>query len=62
MIRKILEVFTKEYREYTKYIYFIQSMKDNIKLKCDSESIDDKINRLKNMNFQSNFHITIGNF
>ena len=47
-LKKLLEVFTKEYKEETKYREF---MKQNIdKFKCPSynfESVDDKVARLK---------------
>ena len=48
MIKEILNVFTKEYREETKHMEFMQSHVNDFKLKTDSESVDDKIERLKN--------------
>lgn len=48
MIKEILNVFTKEYREETKHMEFMQSHINDFKLKTDSESVDDKIERLKN--------------
>jgi hypothetical protein len=47
----ILEVFTKQYREETKYLEFLKQQKNNstIKLKTSptEESIDEKVKRLK---------------
>jgi ACT domain-containing protein len=49
----ILEVFTKQYREETKYMEFLKQQRDNgvIRLKTSptEESIDDKVERLRNL-------------
>ena len=59
LLNPILQVFTKEYKEETKYQIFMEKHKNMFKLIDNSEPIEDKINRLKNKNFHSNFKQTI---
>lgn len=47
MLKKIKYVFTKEYRAEVEYYEFLENMKPYIKLKGNSESIDDKVKRLE---------------
>lgn len=47
MFRNIAEVFTEEYKEGTEYLELKNKMKPLIKLKNASESMDDKVERLK---------------
>jgi len=59
-LQKILEVFTKEYRQETEYREHIRKNVDKIKLK--SEERFDLSERLKNQmdnNFQSSFHVKV---
>jgi hypothetical protein len=49
---KILEIFTKEYREETAYREMLKSILNNssqIKLKCGNYDVDAKIKILKDM-------------
>lgn len=46
-LKKILEVFTKEYREETKYQIFMEKHKDMFRLNDNAEPVEDKIERLK---------------
>lgn len=56
---KILYVFTKEYRDNVRFYELLYKMCDKVKLKCQSESVDDKIARLKSSGYVSNFHMTV---
>jgi hypothetical protein len=47
MLNEILKVFTKEYREETKYREFLREMLPNLKLQSDNEDIDSKIEILR---------------
>lgn len=47
MLRKICEVFTKEYRKETEYREFVSKMAYQFKLNDDSEDIEDKVARLQ---------------
>lgn len=58
----ILYVFTKEYKRETKYSKLEQKMVSKIKLNGKSENIDNKINRLVNNGYKSNFYIDIQNY
>ena len=52
-LKKILEVFTKEYREETKYREFMEQNIDKFKLELsssDCESVDERVKRLKKLN------------
>jgi hypothetical protein len=59
MLSKICEVFT-EYREETKYREFACNKLYLFKLKNMSENIEDKIRKLSNEKFTSNFSIKVG--
>lgn len=57
---KILEVFTKKYKEETNYRIFMEQMIPCFKLNSDcKESVDDKVNRLIENKVVSNMRITI---
>lgn len=62
MLSKVREVFTKEYREETEYREFADTMLHHFKLKNTSESIEDKIRRLSDEKFVSNFNIKVGRY
>ena len=59
MLKEIKYVFSKEYKEDTDYYEFILKMRKYIKLNCPSESVDDKVQRLKDLNFISNCNVKI---
>ena len=58
ILKKIKEVFTKEYRQETEYRELLKKNIDKIKLKSE-EHVDfaKKLNYLKDNDFQSNFHV-----
>lgn len=62
MLSKVREVFTKEYREETNYREFVSKMLHDFKLKNKSESVEDKIKRLSDKNFVSNFKVSVGDY
>lgn len=62
MFRKILYVFTKEYRYETKYREFLYRMRECVKLKTDSESVDEMVRRLSDQGFVSNCRIFVGHY
>ena len=47
MLSKVCEVFTKEYRKETAYQEFTAKMIQYFKLNNNSESVEDKVERLK---------------
>ena len=61
-IKKVLEFFSKEYKEETKYREFMESNLDRMKIKLTEDDIDKKIKVLKNNNYKSNFKINIGSY
>ena len=61
-IRKVLEVFSEEYKEETRYREFMESNKERVKLKSTKENIDKKIKVLSNNNFKSDFNVKIGSY
>lgn len=62
MLQEIKKVFSKEYQEDIKFLEFKNLMRQYVKLKNESESIDDKIERLKTLGYTSNCHIKVGEF
>lgn len=59
MFHKIIQVFTKEYREETAYRELAEDRIDMIRLKTPNKDID-KIGRLRDEHFHSKFKITVG--
>lgn len=59
---KIFEVFTKEFREETRYREFMKEMLNEFKINNKSESVEYKINRLKQIRFESEFSIKVGQY
>lgn len=59
---KVREVFTKEYREETSYREKAFKMLHNFKLKNTSESVEDKVKRLSDKNFISEFKVSVGDY
>ena len=60
-IKKVLEVFSKEYKEETKYREFMEQNVDSLK-QSNKESVDEKVKRLINKDYKSNFKINIGSY
>lgn len=62
LIKKILEVFTKDYRQETEYREFLEENINRIKLKSQEHFDFTKgLQNLVDANFQSNFHISTDN-
>ena len=55
----ILQVFTKDYRDELKYTKYMEKNIDKIKLKSGSEDIDEKLARLKELGYESDFRIPL---
>ena len=62
MLSKVREVFTKEYREETNYREMAFKMLHKYKIKNTSESVEDKIKRLSDKNFVSEFKVNVGDY
>lgn len=62
MLSKVREVFTKEYREETEYREFLEKMLHNFELNNQSESVEEKVKRLTDKSFISNFKIKVGEY
>ncbi len=62
MLREIKEVFGREYQKEVRFLEFKNSMRRYVKLKNESESIDDKVERLRTMGYFSDCHIKVGDF
>ena len=62
MLSKVCEVFTKEYRKETSYQEFTAKMIQYFKLNNNSESVEDKVERLKGKKYVSNFWMNIGEY
>ncbi len=62
MLQEIKKVFSKEYQEDVKFLEFKNLMRQYVKLRNESESIDNKIERLKTLGYISNCHIKVGDF
>lgn len=62
MLQEIKKVFSKDYQEDIKFLEFKNLMRQYVKLRNESESIDDKIERLKTLGYISNCHIKVGEF
>ena len=62
MLSKVREVFTKDYREETNYRELAFQMLPGFRLKNKSESVEDKIKRLSDKNFISEFKIDVGEY
>lgn len=57
MLRKVHEVFTKDYKEETEFRAFTHDMLQHFKLKNTNESVEEKVKRLSDKKFVSNFNI-----
>lgn len=59
-LQKIKEVFTREYRENTKYREFLKQNSDRLKLKCEERfDLEERLKKLKDDDFQSNFRVKV---
>ena len=63
IIKKVLDVFSEEYREETRYRECMKQNMDKMKFKlATEEDVDKKIKRLELRNYESNFKINIGDY
>ena len=62
MLSKVCEVFTKEYRKETAYQEFTAKMIQYFKLNNNSESVEDKVERLKGKKYVSNLGMNMGEY
>lgn len=62
MLQEIKKVFSKEFQEDVNFLEFKNLMRQYVKLRNESESIDDKMARLKTLGYISNCHIKVGEF
>lgn len=62
MLQEIRKVFSKDYQEDVKFLEFKNSMRQYVRLRNESESIDDKMGRLNTLGYISNCHIKVGEF
>ena len=58
ILSKIMEVFTKEYKEETKYQIFMEENVDKMKLANENFDADESVERLKRKEFQNNLHVS----
>ena len=57
---KIMEVFTKKYKEETGYLGFLKNNIDRFKLESNDYNIEENIERIRVVNFKSNFKVELG--
>ncbi len=62
MLQEIKRVFSKDYQEDIRYLEFKNLMRPYVKLKNESEKIDEKVERLKTLGYISDCHIKVGEF
>lgn len=62
MLSKVREVFTKEYRNETRYREMAFKILHNFRLRVASESVEDVIERLSDKNFVSEFTVNVGDY
>lgn len=56
-MNKVLQVFTKEYKEETKYQLYLEKNINKMKFKSNNYNVEEKVKVLKMKNFNSNFKI-----
>ena len=57
-LRKIKEVFTKEYKQETEYRDFVEKNVNRFKLKSEERlDLSERLKSLEDNNFQSNFQV-----
>ena len=62
MLEEIKKVFSREYQADVKFLEFKRSMREYVKLKNESESLDAKMERLSALGYASDCHIKVGEF
>lgn len=62
MLQEIKRVFSKDYQEDVKFLEFKSAMRQYVKLKNESESIDIKMERLSTLGYTSDCCIKVGEF
>lgn len=62
MLSKVREVFTKEYKKETEYTEFMENMLHCFELNNKSEDIEEKVKRLVDKNFVSDFKVSVGEY
>lgn len=63
MFKKIGQVYTKQYKDETRLFNYMKNEgKEKIMIRNESEEVDVKINRLKDIDFTPVFHIEVGDF
>lgn len=62
MLSKLYEVFTKDYKKETEFREFLRDMLPHFKMKSSSESVEEKVKRLSDKEFVSNFNINVGKY
>lgn len=60
MLRKILEVFTKKYKEETEYKEFLEKSLPQMRLHTNGFDVEESVSMLSDKGFQSNFKIDTG--
>ena len=59
MLKDVMEVFSRDYAKETLYREKTKQAVDSFKLKNNAEAIEDKIERLRSINYKSNFEIKV---
>lgn len=62
MLSKVREVFTKEYKKETEYREFMEKMLHSFELNNKSEDVEEKVKRLLDKNFVSDFKVKVGEY
>lgn len=62
MLSKVKKVFTKEYKNETEYCEFMERQLSCFELNNNSEDIEQKVKRLMDKKFVSNFSIEVGDY
>lgn len=57
---KVCEIFTKEYKKETEYRVFMEKMLHSFQCNSTGEDVEEKVKRLTEKNFVSNFKVRIG--
>ena len=59
MVKEVMKVFSNDYAKETLYREKTNQAVDSFKLKNKAEAIEDKIERLRSVNYKSNFKIKV---
>lgn len=60
MLRKILEVFTRKYKEETEYREFLEKSLSKMRLRTNGFDVEESVSRLADRGFKSNFKMDMG--